>query len=414
MTSRRGRAARVRSGRPLWLTSRWSDSAPRYPALAGHHRVEVAIVGGGLTGVLIALRFAEAGVRVGVIEAARVGRGSTAASSALILQEPDLSLGELSDRYGGAAARRAWALGHAGARDLVATLRRLGIRCSLSERDTVFYTSDRGSQPALFGEHRGRVRAGFAADWLGAAALRKQAGLPAFAAIRTRGGAQINPYQACVGLARAAVNAGAEVFERSSMRRIETARHHVRVRTARGTLDAALVIIATGYATAQFRPLVGRFRLSRTYVLATRPLTARERSDVGLAEIMLWDTARPYHYARWTADHRLLLGGADRPLGGGPPPAARIAAASRRLRAHFERLLPALADVATDCAWEGVFATTPDSLPYIGPHRRYPRQAFALGYGGNGMTFGPIAARLLLEQWRGIRSPDHVLFSFSR
>jgi glycine/D-amino acid oxidase-like deaminating enzyme len=57
---------------------------------------------------------------------------------------------------------------------------------------------------------------------------------------------------------------------------------------------------------------------------------------------------------------------------------------------------------------------TPDSLPYVGPHRRYPGHWFALGYGGNGMTFGFLAARLLLERWQGIRSPDHALFAFDR
>ncbi len=57
---------------------------------------------------------------------------------------------------------------------------------------------------------------------------------------------------------------------------------------------------------------------------------------------------------------------------------------------------------------------TPDSLPFIGPHRRYPHHLFALGYGGNGMTFGFLAARLLLEQWQGMVSEDHDLFAFGR
>ena len=57
---------------------------------------------------------------------------------------------------------------------------------------------------------------------------------------------------------------------------------------------------------------------------------------------------------------------------------------------------------------------TPDSLPYIGPHRRYPRHLFALGYGGNGMTFAALAARILVEQWHGVASPDHALFAFNR
>lgn len=61
----------------------------------------------------------------------------------------------------------------------------------------------------------------------------------------------------------------------------------------------------------------------------------------------------------------------------------------------------------------GPVAMTPDSLPYIGPLRRYPRHWFALGYGGNGMTFGFMAARLLLERWQRAMSRDH-LFQFGR
>jgi glycine/D-amino acid oxidase-like deaminating enzyme len=70
------------------------------------------------------------------------------------------------------------------------------------------------------------------------------------------------------------------------------------------------------------------------------------------------------------------------------------------LRADFEAILPALGTIDIDAAWEGLFAMSPDSLPYIGPRRRYPGHWFALGYGGNGMTFGFLAAYLLLERWQ--------------
>ena len=123
---------------------------------------------------------------------------------------------------------------------------------------------------------------------------------------------------------------------------------------------------------------------------------------------MIWDTERPYHYARWTPDHRLLLGGADRPVRRGRHRSAQFATATRELRTDFETILPALAGIDIEHAWEGLFAMTPDSLPYIGPHRRYPRHLFALGYGGNGMAFGALAARLVFEHWQGVRSPISV------
>ena len=84
--------------------------------------------------------------------------------------------------------------------------------------------------------------------------------------------------------------------------------------------------------------------------------------------------------------------------------AQAFAESTAQLREHFAQLLPAFEDIAIARAWEGLFAMTPDGLPFIGPHRRYPRHLFALGYGGNGMTFGFLAARLLLDAVRGVKT----------
>jgi glycine/D-amino acid oxidase-like deaminating enzyme len=212
----------------------------------------------------------------------------------------------------------------------------------------------------------------------------------------------------------AAASRGAEVFERSTINRIRSVGDGVRLYSAKGTIDALQVVIATGYATRYFRPLAGRFRMRHTYVLATNPIGLRARRRLGVGKVMLWDTARPYHYVRWTPDRRLLLGGADHPVTPGANRSKQFIDATATLRDYFGEIFPALADVGIDTAWEGLFAMTPDGLPYIGPHRRYPRHTFALGYGGNGMTFAALAARLLVEQWRGLSSPDHALFAFNR
>jgi glycine/D-amino acid oxidase-like deaminating enzyme len=375
---------------------------------------DVVIVGGGLTGAAVAAEFAAAGVDVILLESALVARGSTSGSSALLLQEPDRGLPELTRLFGRSAASRIWALSRDAVRDLVATLRRLRVACDLVEQDTCYYTTDADAVRALRHELEARRAAGFGGEWLTPGALRRLTGLPGRGAILTGGGAQCDPYKACMGLLAAAERAGARLFERSRVRHVAATARGVRVRTAQSTIDASQVVVATGYATRDFRPLAGRFQMKQTYVLATRPLSSRERSELGLGDVMLWDTGRPYHYARWTPDRRLLLGGGDRPARGGHRRAARLRTAVRELRGDFEALLPALADIEIEHAWEGLFALTPDSLPYIGPHRRYPHHLFALGYGGNGMTFGFLAARLLLEQWRGVRSPDHALFRFGR
>jgi glycine/D-amino acid oxidase-like deaminating enzyme len=278
----------------------------------------------------------------------------------------------------------------------------------------VYYATNAEAAERLRREFRLRSRSGFEADWLGPGDLRRLTGIAGRGAIQTRGSAQVDPYRACVGVLRAAAVEGAQVFERSEVRRIHGGPESVRLSTATGTVEARRVVIATGYATPQFRPLAGRFRMYRTYVLATEPMRAAQRRELGLTDVMVWDTERPYHYARWGPEHRLLLGGGDRRVRPGQHRRRQFGSASRELRDYFETRLPALATVKTEFAWEGLFAMTPDSLPYVGPHQRYPGHWFALGYGGNGMTFGFLAARLLLERWQGVNSRDQALFAFDR
>jgi glycine/D-amino acid oxidase-like deaminating enzyme len=290
----------------------------------------------------------------------------------------------------------------------------LRIPCDLVRRDSVYYTKTSEHLGRLRDEHRRRARAGIGGRWLSAPAARRVVGFETAGAIRTHGNAQANPFAACVGLMRAAASEGALIFERSPAVATRAAATHVEVETDRGAIRASRVIIATGYATPYFKPLEARFRMMNTYVIATRRLTSGERRRLGLRAVMLWDTGRPYYYARWTTDHRLLLGGADRPR---VPEATRAAALAERAGAiaeYFTSLYPMLADVAIERRWEGLFATTPDGLPYIGPHRRYPRHLFALGYGGNGMTLGFLASKLLLDYVRERRSPDQALFAFTR
>lgn len=408
-------APALRYGRPLWLTgSGHAPPARTYPRFRGTSTCDVVIVGGGITGALAAVAFASEGIHVLLLERGCVGCGSTSASSALLLQEPDHSLADLTERYGPASSRRIWQLGHDGVRELIRTLRRHHIECDLVERDAVYYATNARAAEQLRRELRFRSRAGFDGEWLTPGALRRVAGVAGRGAIRTSGNAQFDPYKACRGLIRVAEAAGANIYERSSVTRIRRTRDGVRIHTPHGRIDASRVVIATGYATRQFRPLAGRFRMYRTYVLVTRPLNHDERLEVGLGEVMVWDTDRPYHYARWTPDHRLLVGGADRPVVRGQSRSRTFHAATRQLRVDFEQLLPALADIGIEMAWEGLFAMTPDSLPYIGPHWKYPKHLFALGYGGNGMTFGSLASRVLLEHWRGEPSLDHRLFRFGR
>jgi glycine/D-amino acid oxidase-like deaminating enzyme len=406
--------SRLRIADPLWLAHHAGRDGPRYLELASDLRTDVAIVGGGVTGATVAWMFAHAGVRVVVLDAARVGRGSTAASTALLMQEPDTDFAELAQRYGPKKARRIWQLSSAATRDFVRTLESLDIRCRLEHRDSVYYALGEAAGRRLRDERHRRRRAGIPGRWLDTAALRRATGIHGAGAIRTSGNAQADPYLACTGLLGAAKRRGARIFERSSVDRIDPDAGGVTLAVKGFVIRCAHVIIATGYATPGFEPLAARFRMLQTYVVATQRIPVSLRRELGLGDVMIWDTSHPYHYARWTIDNRLLLGGGDRPRVPERHRARALRDGAARVWRYFGRRYPALEQVEIDVAWEGLFATTPDSLPYVGPHPDYPQHLFALGYGGNGMTFGFLAARLLLEWYQGMRTDDHRLFGFDR
>jgi glycine/D-amino acid oxidase-like deaminating enzyme len=127
----------------------------------------------------------------------------------------------------------------------------------------------------------------------------------------------------------------------------------------------------------------------------------------------MWETARPYFYLRTTADHRIVFGGADEPFDTDSGRARKLKRKVRELQTQFASLFPSLAFEA-DYAWSGTFAETTDGLPCIGPAKRGSRVLFALGYGGNGITFSQIAARFLRDACTGKKNVDAELFRFQR
>lgn len=376
--------------------------------------MDVVIIGGGITGALAAYLFSDAGVRVAVVEAKECGRGSTAASTALLMQEPDKDFGDLADKYGFKTARRIWAALTTGTQRLARVIRELGVDCDFAKRDSIYFTLDPGKVERLQKEFRDRKRAGLPGRWLSAVKLQEIAGIKGQGAIITPGNAEVDPLKACAGFLRCAHDRGAKIFERTPVRRVFTSKTGVRVKTSGGVIVAQQVLIATGYATREFKPLAGRFRLVDTYVIATRRLPDRVRRKLLRQRAMLWDTERPYHYLRWTDDNRLLIGGEDRPHRSSRGAHARLKEGSTRLAAYAASVYPDLAFDQPEYSWEGVFAETSDGLPYIGTHKRYPKHLFALGYGGNGMTASFLAAQLLLKRYLKSPSPDEALFSFGR
>ncbi len=130
-------------------------------------------------------------------------------------------------------------------------------------------------------------------------------------------------------------------------------------------------------------------------------------------QCLVWESARPYNYLRTGQDGRIVIGGEDVPF---RSPALRnrlIPAKTKRLEERLRQLLPGL-ETTTAHSWAGTFGETADGLPSIGPGASGSRLRFALGYGGNGITFSVVAARILGDLVGGISNDDARIFTLER
>ena len=146
------------------------------------------------------------------------------------------------------AARHAFQAWRRAALDFSALLRRLDIQCHLEAHSalTVAFTPDQVAR--LKKEHKARLDAGLETPALNARAVSAEVALSAAFALRGRDGATIDPYRACLGLAKAAAERGAQIYERSPMTRITFNRKTADVHTAAGAIRAQRVVVATGDA----------------------------------------------------------------------------------------------------------------------------------------------------------------------
>jgi glycine/D-amino acid oxidase-like deaminating enzyme len=199
------------------------------------------------------------------------------------------------------------------------------------------------------------------------------------------------------------------VFTRTRVVRVKPDNEEVTIRTSRGcTVRAKFLIVAAGYESGRFlkSELV---HLHSTYVIASPPF---EKLPF-LGGKVMWETARPYFYLRTTADNRIVFGGLDERFADARRRDRLLPRKRRELEKQFATLFPAFA-FRSEFAWTGTFAETRDGLPCIGPANLGPRVLFALGYGGNGITFSQIAAKILRDYCTGRENRDARIFRFDR
>lgn len=396
------------SGAPFWPLR--NGLIASYPTLDESIECDAVVLGAGISGALVAWELAQAGVSVVVVDKRDVATGSTSASTCLLQYEVDTPLHRLAKLVGEDHAVRAYRACHDALGKIARLDRALGGGHGFQRTESIQGASRAAHLPGLRRELALRRRHGFAVEWWSRAQLARVSTLPYPAALLVRDAAQIDAHHLTHSLLRAAAARGARIHDRTRVTGRKFTRQGLTLRTDRGCrIRARHLVVAAGYETAPY--LADQLTtLVATFALVTEPRAEFPGWPGGR---LIWETARPYVYLRQTGDGRAIIGGYDEPTA---DPRRRTALLPRKtalLARRFRQLLPRV-PCETAYAWAGMFAETPDGLPYIGRHPRVPHTCFALGYGGNGITYSVIAAEIIRDLICEGRSRDAELFRFDR
>ena len=399
----------LKSGYPYWAISNGLMRA--FPPLRSDLRCDVAVIGGGITGALIADELEGHGHEVVLVEQRDIGWGSTAASTALLQYEIDTHMVDLAKRYGEADAALAYGACAAALSMLQDKAREIR-NVDFAWMDSLYYASKRRHSGVLREELALRQRHGLDVELLERGDLQQRYGIDAPVAILSHQAARVDPYRMAYRLLDRLQKRGSGIYDRTRIERIQGSSRGIVLHGAEGhVIRAGHLVLAAGYANQHWlERKVAQNRSS--YAFISDPI---EDDALGpLRDTMVWESARPYLYMRSTGDGRLIVGGEDDSVDIPAKRDARVEKKSRTLAKKTAQLFPRL-PLKPAFAWAGTFAETRDGLPFFGPHDQHgPRVHFAMAYGGNGITYSMLGAGLLRALIEKRKHPLAQLFSFRR
>jgi glycine/D-amino acid oxidase-like deaminating enzyme len=390
------------SARSWWLDEAGGVAEPA-PALDGDVRCDVAIVGGGYTGMWTAWHVTQLApvAKVVLLEGDLCGHGPSGRNGGFV-EDLWMNLPALRTRFGDESALR---IGQAAA----ASVREIGRWCEAEGVDAWFR---RGGQlvvsaaPAQDGAGDDAVEAANALGVPGEVqALTPQEVQARCASSVFRGGvlmpsgATVQPARLALGLRARLLARGVTIHEHTRVRRVDDRGTSVEVLTDRGRVRAGHAVLAAGGALAAFPPLRGRLTVASSHIVLTEPVP-----DV--LEWLGWtggeaitDARSLLHYVRTTADGRIAFGWAGGRVAAGARLGGRIEADARvaaQVRADLVRMFPALAGRTITHAWGGPIDISPSHLPVIGSTSDRVHHAF--GYTGNGVGPTQLAGKVLARK----------------
>jgi len=379
----------------FWLLRNGLGDVP--PPLSHDRRCDVAIIGAGITGALVADALTAAGLSVIAVDCRHPAHGSTSASTALLQYELDVSLTDLIDRLGRQRAVDSYWAALDGVRAIGRISKAVKEDVGFRNRPSLYYASRKRDAKDLREECTTRGRAGLPCEVLDAKAIAKIVDIKAPLALWSNTGAEVDPWRLTQALISRCLRRDFAVYGRTKVTRILPNKTYLEIRSNRGRIRARNVVVAAGYEAEQFLP-ERLAKLHSTYAIVTEPV----KSFAGWNKrCLVWESARPYLYLRTISDNRIIVGGEDDPFRNPAHRDSRVPRKAETLLRKARRLFPRI-EMELAYAWAGTFGESKDSLPYIGAHPRGDsRVLYALGYGANGIPFSAIAAEVLTARILG-------------
>jgi glycine/D-amino acid oxidase-like deaminating enzyme/nitrite reductase/ring-hydroxylating ferredoxin subunit len=386
----------VSEHRSVWLAT---SDRPTFPALTEEIEVDVAVVGAGITGLTTALLLQRDGARVAVVEADRVGSGTTGYTTGKVTSQHSVTYDELI-RIHGEERARLYADANQQAVEVVASLvEETGADCRFERAPAYVYAETADEASGLWAEHAAAVRLGLPAS------LTTEIDLPfpVTGALRFDDQAHLHTGRYVAALATAVVEGGGRIFEQTRATGISERPEHALVHTPGGDVRAEQVVVATLLPFVDRGGFFARARPSRSYGIAAR-LGGDAPAGMHINMGSPTRSTRP-----WIEGDRrgLIVVGESHPTGEGEQTPARWGELERWARQHF--------DVESfEYRWSSQDYVTVDDVPFVGRSPRAARTLVATGFRKWGLTNGTAAAQILADIVAGRDNPWLPAFDATR
>lgn len=382
-----------------------------FPSLQCSTKADIIVMGCGISGALVADQLCKEGFDVIMLDKRHSGFGSTSASTALLQYEIDTPLRELIKKVGIDHAVRSYKLCLQSISDLEKLSLKFNKKSDFKRRPSFQFTSTKSDLSKHQEEYQLRKTHKISdTSWLHPKDIKEKFGFNKLGGIYSKDGAQVDPFKLTHHLIKSHWKKNLRVFDNTEVVAIEHRKNGILIKTDTGyKVSARKLVIACGYESQKYVPKKIEIHKS-TYAIVSEVM---DQKKFWFKNALIWETANPYIYLRTTTDHRILIGGKDDDFYNPKKRDSSLPLKVKLLEKSFNKLYPTI-PFKTDYKWAGTFCGTKDGLPYIGSIPERPHTYFALGFGGNGITFSMIAAQIITDLISSRKNENQALFDFNR